>query len=129
MIWVFFLVKVFFRDDGFQIMHGYQLKFNTLDLKRNPGLKIWYWLEIKRSMYFWTYSVRWCFISYCKSPDKVTHFTSFGYKIRLRFNDSALVYKQNSDITKIFNIYIVYDLHKWPKNLLSYFAFKNCLFS
>ena len=42
----YFLGKSFFDDDGFQIMFGDQLKFNTLDLKQIKGLKR-YLLEIK----------------------------------------------------------------------------------
>ena len=29
---------------------------------------------------------------------------------------------------KIVNVYIVYELYKWPKNTINNFKFKNCLF-
>ena len=36
--------------------------------------------------------------------------------------------KENPDREKIVNVYFVYDLNVWPKNPISNFKFKNCLF-
>ena len=36
--------------------------------------------------------------------------------------------EQNKYTTKIGNIYLVYDLHNWPKGPLRSFTLKSCLF-
>ena len=51
----------------------------------------------------------------------------FGYKIRIQFNNSPLVLKQNKYVPKIVNAYTVYDLDNWPKTPLNNFTLKNCL--
>ena len=45
----------------------------------------------------------------------------------MRIRD-PLAIEQNNYLTKIVNIYIVYDLGTWPRNLTNNFKFKNCLF-
>ena len=39
-----------------------------------------------------------------------------------------LAVEQNKYLTRIVNIYIVYDLAAWPGNPIDNFKFKNCLF-
>ena len=46
----------------------------------------------------------------------------------MKFDLDPLAVKQNTYLTKIVNIYIVYELYDWPKNLTNNFKFKNCLF-
>ena len=52
----------------------------------------------------------------------------FEYKIGIKFNNTALVVKQNNCVTKIVNAYIVYDLDYWPRNLLNNLILQTCLF-
>ena len=39
----------------------------------------------------------------------------FTIKKGIQFNSTPLVVKQNNYTTKMVNVYIVYDLHNWPK--------------
>ena len=48
--------------------------------------------------------------------------------IGIQFSYTYLVSVQISYTTNIVNVYIVYDLDNWPKNLLRKFTPKNCLF-
>ena len=41
----------------------------------------------------------------------------FEYKLKLEFNDSALVVKSNSYLTKVVNAYIVYNLDASKKKI------------
>ena len=51
-----------------------------------------------------------------------------GYKIEIKFDKDPLAVEQNNYLTKIVNLYIVYELYEWPKSPTSSFKFKNCLF-
>ena len=53
----------------------------------------------------------------------------FGNKIGIQFNNTLLIIEQNNYVTRIVNIYIVYDLENWPKNSLRNFTLKNCRYS
>ena len=46
----------------------------------------------------------------------------------LKFHKDPLAVKQNIYLTKMVNVYIVYDLAAWPRNPTNNFKFKNCLF-
>ena len=48
----------------------------------------------------------------------------------LRFNYSVLVLKSSSLLYRkfILNVYIVFELDKWPHNLTNKFTLKDCLF-
>ena len=46
----------------------------------------------------------------------------------IKFDKHPLAVEQNNYLTKIVNVYIVYDLVAWPRNLTNNFKFKNCLF-
>ena len=50
------------------------------------------------------------------------------YKMGIKFDKNSLVVEQNNYLTKILNLYIVYDLAAWPRNPSNNFKFKNCLF-
>ena len=39
--------------------------------------------------------------------------------------DKDLAVEQNNYLTKIVNVYIVYDLYAWPRNHTNNFKFKN----
>ena len=49
------------------------------------------------------------------------------YRIRIKFDKDTLAIKQNNYLTKITNVYIIYDLDAWTKNPTNNFKFKNCL--
>ena len=51
-----------------------------------------------------------------------------GYKTGIKFDKNPLAVEQNNYLTKIVNVYIVYDLEAWPKIPLRNFTLKNCLF-
>ena len=50
------------------------------------------------------------------------------YRIRIKFDKDPLAVEQNNYLTKIINVCFVCDLDAWPKNPISNFKFKNCLF-
>ena len=51
-----------------------------------------------------------------------------GYKMGMKFDKDPLAAEQNNYLTKIVNVYIVYDLNAWSRNPTNNFKFKNCLF-
>ena len=50
------------------------------------------------------------------------------YRVGFKFDKYPLAVEQNKYLTKIVNVYIVYDLDSWPRNPTNNFKFKNCLF-
>ena len=48
-----------------------------------------------------------------------------GYRIRIKFDKNTLLVEQNNYLTKIVNVYIVYDLDAWLRNRTNNFKFKN----
>ena len=46
----------------------------------------------------------------------------------MKLDKDLLAVEQNNYLTKIVNVYIVYDLAAWPKIPLKTFTLKNCLF-
>ena len=46
----------------------------------------------------------------------------------IKFDKDLLTVEQNNYLTKILNVYIVYDLDAWQKNPTDNFKYKNCLF-
>ena len=51
-----------------------------------------------------------------------------GYKMGIKFDKDHLAVEQNNYMTKIINVYTVYDLAAWPGNPTNNFKFKNSLF-
>ena len=51
-----------------------------------------------------------------------------GYTIGKKIDKDPLAAEQNNYLSKIVNVYIVYDLHVWLRNPTNNFKFKNCLF-
>ena len=49
-------------------------------------------------------------------------------RIGLKFGKDPSAIDQNNYLTKIVNVYIVYDLDAWPRNPTNNSKFKNCLF-
>ena len=50
------------------------------------------------------------------------------YKMGITFDKNPLAVEQKNYLTKIGNVYTVYDLDAWPRNPTNNFKFKNCLF-
>ena len=48
--------------------------------------------------------------------------------MRIKFNKNHSVLEPSNYLSKIVNIYTVYDLDAWPGNPTNNFKFKNCLF-
>ena len=48
--------------------------------------------------------------------------------MRIKFDKDPLAVEQYNYLTKIVNVYTVYDLDTWPKSPTNNFKFKNCLF-
>ena len=46
----------------------------------------------------------------------------------IEFEKDPLTLEQSNYLTKVVNVYIVYDLEAWPKVLLDNFKLKNYLF-
>ena len=116
----FFLVRIYFTSNGgSQNTFVYQSKFDTLELKKRKGTD--HALSCKS-------------IGICNSKLKSLHTffldttKLFGYKMRVRFDKDLLVVAQNNYLSKIVNVYIVYDLDTWPKIPLGNFTKRNCLF-
>ena len=76
--------------------------------------KLYYWLEIKRGIYFQTFSHY-----ILPAFHYIKHVI---YKIGIQFHKSVLVVEQKNDPTKIVNSYIVYDLDNLPRNLHNNFT-------
>ena len=51
-----------------------------------------------------------------------------GYRMRIKFDKDPLAIEQNNYLTKLGNVYIVYELKDWPQDPINNFKFKNCLF-
>ena len=47
----------------------------------------------------------------------------------IKFDKDPLAVEQNNSLTKIVNVYIVFDLAAQPRNPTNNFNFKNCLFA
>ena len=50
------------------------------------------------------------------------------YRIGIKFDKDHLAIEQNNYLTKIVNVYFVYDLDTWPRIPINNLKFKNCLF-
>ena len=46
----------------------------------------------------------------------------------IKFDTDLLAVEQSNHLTRIVNVYIVYDLDAWPRNPTNNLKFKNCLF-
>ena len=46
----------------------------------------------------------------------------------MKFDKDPLAVEQNNYVSKIVNVYIVFDLDAWPRNPTNDFKFKKCLF-
>ena len=51
-----------------------------------------------------------------------------GCRMGIKFDKDPLAAEQNNYLSKILNVYIIYDLDAWPKIPLINFTIKKCLF-
>ena len=51
-----------------------------------------------------------------------------GYRLGIKFDEDTLAVEQKNYLTRILNVYIVYELYTWPRNSTNNFKFKNYLF-
>ena len=51
-----------------------------------------------------------------------------GHRMRIKIDRDPMAVEQNNSLSKIANVYIVYDLDAWARNSTDNFKFKNCLF-
>ena len=109
----------FASNDGSQNTFVYQPTLDTLELKKDKGTD---------------YVLSWKSNGVYNSKLKPLY-TAFlhsiklsGYKMGIKFDKDPLAVEQNNYLTKIVNVYIVYDLDAWPRNPTNNFKFKNCLF-
>ena len=116
----FFLGRIYFTsNDGSQNTFVYQPTLDTLELKKDKGTD---------------YVLSWKSNGVYNSKLKPLY-TAFlhsiklsGYKMGIKFDKDPLAVEQNNYLTKIVNVYIVYDLDAWLRNPTNNFKFKNCLF-
>ena len=113
----YFIGKNIFGDDGFQNMFAYQVKFNTIELKKDNDTN---------------YLISWKSkgVYNCKLTPVNTAFLHkvkiSWYKMGIQFNKSILVVEQNKYKTKVANAYAVYDLDDWSKIPLINSTLRNC---
>ena len=116
----FFLGRIYFTsNNGSKNMFVYQPKLDRLEFKKVKGT---------------AYVLSWESNGVYNSKLK-TLYTAFahsiklsGYKMGIKIDKDPLAVKQNNYLTKIVNVYIVYDLAAWPRNPNNMLKFKNCLF-
>ena len=107
----FFLARIYFTsNDGSQNTFFYQPALDTLELKNDEGTD--YVLSWKSNGAY---------------NFKLTPSLS-EYMIEIKFDKNYLAVEQNSYLTKIVKVYIVYDLDAWSRNPNNNFKFKNYLF-
>ena len=95
------------ENDGFQKIIVYQPTFDTLELKKD--ISIDYVLSWK-SKGVYSSKLKPLYIAFLHSI-KLS-----GYNVWINFDKDPLAVEQNNYLTKIVNVYIVYDLDAWPRN-------------
>ena len=108
----------FTSNDGSQNTFVYKPTLDKLQLKKNKGTD--YVCGLKSNGVY---------NSKLKSlyPAFLHGIKLTGYKIGIKFNKDPLAVQQNNYLTKIVNVYIVYDLAAWPRNPTNNVKFKNSL--
>ena len=116
----FSLGRIYFTsNDGYQNMFACQPTFNVLELKNDKPTEYIISWKSKRLYKSKLIALHGAFLPNIKY---------FKNKIGIQFNSTPLVIERNNYVTKIVNVYIVYDLDNWPKNPLINFTLKDCLF-
>ena len=115
----FFLGRMYFTsNDGSQNTFVYQPTLDTLKLKKYKGTDFVLSWKSKGAFNSELKPLYTAFLHSIKLS---------GHEMRIEFNKNSLAAEQNNFLTKIVNVYIVYDLEAWLKILLRNFTLKNCL--
>ena len=109
----------FTSNDGSENMFVYQPTLDTLELKKEKGT---YYVLSWKSSGVYNSKLK---PLYTASVHSLKH---FGCQMGLNFNEDPLDVEQNNYLTKISNVYIVYDLAAMSKIPLKSFELKNYLF-
>ena len=104
-------------NDGSQNTFVCQPTFDTLKLKKDKGTD--YILSWKSKGVY----------NYKLKPQTFWIASNLsGSKMGIKFDKEPLGVEQNNYLTKIVNVFILYDLTTWPRNPTNNFKLKNCLF-
>ena len=115
-----FLGRMYFKsNDGSQNTFIYHPSLQTLELKKDKGTD--YILSWKSNRVY-NSKLKSLYTAFLHSI-KLS-----GYIIIIEFDKDLLAVEQNNYLTKIVNVYIVYELNAWSRNPTNNFKFKNCLF-
>ena len=113
----FFLGRIYLTTyDGCQNTFIYQPTLATVKLKR---AKVLISLKLKGVYYSKFKPLYAPFLHSIKRS---------GYRIGIKFDKDPLPVKQNNYLSKVVNVYIVYDLDASPRNPTNHFKIKNFLF-
>ena len=114
----FFLGRIYFTsNDGSQNTFVYQPTLDALEVTKGTD-----------------YVISWKSKGVFNSKLKPLYTVVFNslklseYRFGIKFDKDPLAVEQNNYLTKIVNVYIVYQLNTWPKTPTNNFKFKNCLF-
>ena len=116
----FLLGRIYFTSsDGSQNTFVYQPTLDALELKKDKGTDYvlsWKSKGVFNSKLKPLYTV---FLNSIKLSE---------YRIGIKFGKYSIAVEQNNYLTKIVNVYIVYDLDSWLKTPTNNFKFKSYLF-
>ena len=105
-----FAIIYFTSNDGSQNTFVYQPTLDALELKKDKGTD--YVLSWKSNGVF-NSKLKPLYTTFLNSIK-----LSEEYRIGIKFDKDPLALEENNYLTKIVNVYIVYDLDAWPGNLL-----------
>ena len=117
MIIIFFLGTIYFKsNDASQNTFVYQTTFDTLEFEKAKGTD---YVLSWRSKAVFSYKLNALYTAFLHDIKLSI------YKIIIKFDKDPLPVEQNNYLTKIVNVYIVYDLASWSRNHTNNFKFKN----
>ena len=103
----FFLDRIYFAsENGSQNIFFYQPTLDTLELKKYKSTDYVFCLKSKTVYNSQLKPLCTAFLHRIKLS---------GYIMGIKFGEDPLYVEQNNYLTKIVNVYVVYDLDAWPK--------------
>ena len=109
----------FTSNDGSQNTFVYQPTLDTLELKKDKGAD---YIHGWKSTGVHNSKLKPLYTAFLNSIKLSAH------KMGIQCDKDPLAVEQNNYITKIVNVYIVYNLAAWPRNPTNNFKSKNFLF-
>ena len=109
----------FTSNDGSQNTFVYQPAIGLSELKKHKGTDYFLSWKSKR-LYISKFNSLYTVFLHSKKLSE--------YRMGIKFDKDTLAVEQNNNLTKIINVYIVYDLHAWPRTFTNVLKLKNCLF-